>query len=441
MNHYELNIDRLVGPTHNYSGLSYGNEASIENKGIISNPRKACLQGLAKMKFIRDLGIKQAVLPPDERPYLPLLRTLGFTGTLESILDEARRRMPWIFPHITSSASMWAANSATITPSIDSISKKVQFTPANLVSTLHRFLESETTGRLLKSTFSNPIFFDHFLPLPSQVVFSDEGAANHTRFSKYAGSPGVHLFAYGQNLLVNNEKRPQKYPARQSLQASQAVAREHKIFEKQVIFAQQNPDAIDAGVFHNDVISTGHQNLFLVHEEAFVNQAALISELKKKVEAYCDTSLNVITVPKNRVSLNDAVATFLFNSQIITLPDGAFNMIAPSNCLENENVHSFLQDLVQNPDNPISEIHYINLQESMQNGGGPACLRLRVPLNQAEFDAMNKSVLLTDDLYASLVNWTKTYYRDSLTFKDLSDPLLYKEAAVALDELRKILPL
>lgn len=45
---YELNMDGLVGPTHNYAGLAPGNIASLNYASVASNPQAAALQGLKK---------------------------------------------------------------------------------------------------------------------------------------------------------------------------------------------------------------------------------------------------------------------------------------------------------------------------------------------------------------------------------------------------------
>ena len=41
----EINFDGLVGPSHNYAGLSIGNLASTRNAGQLSQPRRAALEG------------------------------------------------------------------------------------------------------------------------------------------------------------------------------------------------------------------------------------------------------------------------------------------------------------------------------------------------------------------------------------------------------------
>ncbi len=436
----EDNLDGLPGPTYTQSGLSYGNEASIANQNMVSNPQKAALQSLAKMKFMMNLGVGQIVMPPQERPLVEPLREIGFEGGRETILNEAKRRAPWIFPYISSSACMWTANAATVTPSIDT-GNKVHFTPANLISKFHRSIEAKSTSQLLKAIFPNPVFFEHHDPLPSHPLFADEGAANHLRFCERNLKPGIHLFIYGHDPEDEGENKPKKYPARQSLQASLAIARKHKIFEKQVLFAKQNAYAIDSGVFHNDVISMAHFNYLFYHEKAFDNPKKLLEDLNKKMNDYCDTSLRAIEVTEEEVHLEDAVKSYLFNSQIISLPDGSMTLIAPSECLEIESTKQFLSNLSARSDNPINDVHFIDLKQSMKNGGGPACLRLRVPLNQNEVNAMNQGARLTESLYNELVNWVKSHYRDRLTPLDLLDPNLWDESERALDEISQILKL
>lgn len=390
---HEVNFDGLPGPTHNYSGLSYGNEASTGSQDEVSNPQKAVLQSLAKCKFLKDLGLKQGFLPPHERPHIPTLKKMGFQGTRKAILDDARRKAPWIFKYIMSSAPMWAANSATVSPSIDSITKHVHFTPANLVSKFHRSIEAETTSRVLKKIFPNPVFFEHHDPLLDHPLFGDEGAANHIRFGRAYHTPGVHLFTYGVDVESPNESKPSKYPARQTLQASQAINEQHKIFPKQSVIAKQSYFAIDKGVFHNDVISMGNLNLFITHEYAFEFQDQTIKELQEKVRAYCDTELQVITAKNQDLPIADAIKSYIFNSQIVSLPDGSMTLIAPSDCLEVPTALEFLKDLSARSDNPINDIHYIDLKQSMKNGGGPACLRLQVILNENELKETLQSVL------------------------------------------------
>ncbi|CCB86157.1 MULTISPECIES: N-succinylarginine dihydrolase [Parachlamydia] len=438
---YEVNFDGLVGPTHNYSGLSYGNTASLHNQNLPSNPRAAALQGLEKMKMLHDLGIKQGVFPPHERPHLPTLRVLGFTESEDRLGEAVFKTSPEIFFNCFSAAAMWTANAATVSPSVDSSDKHVHFTPANLCSKFHRSFEHHTTQKILKTIFSNPIYFIHHDALPSNSYFSDEGAANHTRFCNGYGNPGIQLFVYGKSSFHPTIIQPLKFPARQADEASYAIARLHKLYPKHTVFAQQSPEAIDAGVFHNDVISVGNQHLFFYHEDAFFRTEEVIQDLQKKVRDICLQDLFLIKVPKKRISLAQAVKSYLFNSQIVTLEDQTMTILAPQECQMTPEVELFLRELSQEPQNPINSIRYLDLNQSMQNGGGPACLRLRIVLTEQELAETHPHVLFTETLYQNLSKWIQKHYRDRLTPHELVDPTLIQETRQALDELTQILQL
>lgn len=435
---FEVNFDALVGPTHNYSGLAYGNIASQDNQLTTSNPQAAALQGLEKMLFMSSLGVKQGVIPPQRRPLLEVLKSLGFRGSTDELLTKVWRQDPNILLAISSAASMWAANSATVTPSCDSHTGLVHITPANLTSKFHRAIEAPETGKILKKIFPDPLYFMHHDPLPSGTYFSDEGAANHTCFNRKHGTTGVHLFVYGRTSFHQNLFAPKLFPARQTLEASQAIARLHQLDPKKVIFLQQNPEAIDAGVFHNDVIAVGNNATLLYHEKAFCNEENALEKLRQTILESCSFPLQSIKVLEKQISLKEAVESYLFNSQLVTLPDYTMALIAPMECQNIPSVSSFLDGLIQNPNNSIGKLHYFNLHQSMRNGGGPACLRLRVVLTETELQAVNPKYLFTEELYDTLVALIKKHYRKSLVAKDLADPAFYKETQETFDALDKI---
>jgi succinylarginine dihydrolase len=432
----EVNFDGIVGPTHNYSGLSFGNIASKKSEFAISNPKEAALQGLEKMKFLADKGIPQALLPPHARPHIPTLKELGFNGNDQQILEQAYRHFPEIIYACCSAACMWTANAATVSPSSDTQDGKLHLTPANLSSKFHRSIEAPFTTQLFQMIFNEPSLFTVHPSLPQGTYFADEGAANHNRFCSDYSQPGLELFVWGRYGFRENPKSPHYFPARHTFEASQAIARNHLLPKERVLFAQQNPDAIDAGVFHNDVISVANENVFLCHEEAFVETKEVIKHIRRHIK-----DLILIEVPEKRISLENAVATYLFNSQIVTLPNKAMHMIAPTECRENPVVHAFLQEMISDPSNPINGIDYLNLHQSMANGGGPACLRLRVVMNQNQLKAMHQGILLTDKLYLEIKQWIEKHYRERLHPHDLADRQLLLETQAALDELTQILKL
>jgi succinylarginine dihydrolase len=435
---FELNFDGLVGPTHNYAGLSVGNVASSNNAQTASNPKMAALQGLQKMRFVRDLGLKQALLPPHARPALDTLRLLGYRGGTAGILQKVARDNPVLLATCYSSSNMWTANAATVSPSADTTDGKVHFTPANLANKLHRSIEHVTTSALLRKIFADTNHFAHHPALPTHDSLGDEGAANHTRFASHHGADGVEFFVFGKYACDGSKPAPTRYPARQTYEASTAVARLHGLRNEKTVFAQQNPAAIDAGVFHNDVIAVGNGNTLLYHEQAFLDTEAVFAELQKK---FGDDTLHFIKIAESEVTVAEAVQTYLFNSQLLSLPDGGMALVAPIECEENQAVAARVKAMCEDSNNPVNTAHYLDVRESMKNGGGPACLRLRVALTEAELAAMHQGVLLSDALYGKLVAWVEKHYRDRLTTADLADPHLAEESYRALDELTQILEL
>jgi succinylarginine dihydrolase len=440
----EINFDGLVGPTHNYAGLSFGNVASLSHRGAVASPREAALQGLTKMKFLADLGVPQAVLPPHPRPSIETLRAFGFAGSDAAVLRAAEKTAPGLLRACASASNMWVANAATVSPSSDTADERVHFTPANLVSKLHRAIEAEQTGRTLRAIFRDPEKFVVHAPIPAGQNCGDEGAANHLRFAPAHAHPGLHVFVYGHTVATTlaSAASPRRFPSRQALEASEGVARQHALRPGRVVFVQQSSEAIDAGVFHNDVISVGNENVFLYHEETFVNTPAVVAELRRRYATLNrEAELVTIKVPATRVSLAEAVRSYLFNSQLVTTAPERMVVVAPTDAREMPRVRRFLEELIAREDQPIRAVEFLDLRQSMRNGGGPACLRLRVVLTADELAAVAAGVILTPLRYARLVTWVEKHYRDELRGTDLADPRLLEESRRALDELTQILGL
>lgn len=433
----EVNFDGLPGPTHNYAGLSWGNVASGSNARAVSNPREAAHQGIAKMRRLMALGFAQGILPPHERPHVPTLRRLGFTGSDVQVVEAAWKSDPSLVLACSSASAMWTANAATVSPSADTADGRVHFTPANLAAMAHRAIEPEVTGRLLRAVFPDPAHFAHHGLLPGGTHFGDEGAANHTRFCSAYGGTGVELFVYGRQAFDRSAPAPTRYPARQTMEASRAVARLHGVPEARCVFAQQSPDLIDAGVFHNDVISVGNGPVLFHYQDCFVDTPQVLEEIAAKL----GDGFEAVEVPADAVPVEDVVKSYLFNSQLLTRPDGnGMMLLLPVEAQETESVRRYLDRLAASS-GPVTATEFMDLRQSMRNGGGPACLRLRVVLTEDERAAANQRCLMTPDLADRLNVWVDRHYRDRLAPQDLGDPALVTETRTALDELSQILGL
>lgn len=435
----ELNLDGLVGPTHNFGGAASGNLASASSAGGSSRPRAAALEGLKKMQTLSALGLPQALMPPQYRPELSVARKLGFNGGEAQALSAIAREEPMLLAACYSAASMWTANAATVSPSADSADGRVHFTPANLQAQLHRSIEAEATQSILQAIFHSEAHFCHHGPLPATGTLGDEGAANHCRFAPSHGAPGVQLFVYGRSATDPFREHPERFIARHTEEASRTLARLHQLDPRHVVFAQQNPEVVDLGVFHNDVISVSDEGCFFLHERAFLEQEAVLAELKDKYEHRCGGELQLITVKESEVSVADAVCSYLFNSQLVRLPSGERALIAPKQCEQFDSTRAYLEGCLAR--GAFDQVHYLDLGQSMMGGGGPACLRLRVVLNEAERAAMNPAVLLDGPRYAQLEAWVMRHYREELALSDLADPQLMRETQTALDELSQLLQL
>ncbi|HEX5776732.1 MAG TPA: N-succinylarginine dihydrolase [Caulobacteraceae bacterium] len=429
----EANADGLVGPTHSYAGLAPGNLASELNQGEVSNPRAAVLQGLAKMRRLADWGVPQFVLPPHERPLIPFLRGVGYGGSDADVLERAWKEAPPLAAAACSASSMWAANAATVTPSADAGDGRVHFTPANLVTHLHRSIEAEQTTRVLRRLFADERCFAVHDPLHAQPHFADEGAANHVRLCADHGEVGVNLFVFGRGAW---EPWSGRFPARQTREACEAIARRHGA--RGAVFARQAQAAIDAGAFHNDVVCVGARTTLLFHELAFDNRVEMEGDIRRAARGF---EPQFVEISQADLPIEDAVKSYLFNSQLLSLPgEDRLTLLAPVETQENPRAHAAAQALAAS-NGPIGRVEYVDVRQSMRNGGGPACLRLRVVLTDEELAAANPAQRLDASLHERLTSWAGRHYRDRLIPADLADPQLLNEGRAALDELTRILEL
>lgn len=349
----EINFDGIVGPTHNYAGLSPGNVASAKNSGATSRPRDAALQGLEKMRANAALGLPQGWFMPLARPDDGWLRALGGD---DASVPRHIRAASW------SASAMWAANAATVSPAADTADGRCHLTVANLVTMAHRSHEWPGTLAQLRLAFAHDAFRVH-APVPAP--FGDEGAANHMRLAPAHDAPGVEIFVYGVSGGA--------FPARQHEQASRAIASIHGLDPAGVVFVEQAPEAIAAGAFHNDVVAVANGPVLFTHERAFADRDAAYAAIRAAAP-WCE----IIELREADVPLADAITSYVFNAQLVTLPgDAGMALIAPLECVETPSVARTLSKLTSG-NGPIRQVIPVNVRQSMANGGGPACLRLRV---------------------------------------------------------------
>lgn len=417
----EVNFDGLIGPSHNYAGLSRGNLAATLHAGQTSRPRQAALQGLGKMRLMLSLGLAQGFLPPNERPNIAWLRRFGFGGSAAEVCARAWSEEPLLFAQAISASSMWAANAATVSPSPDTEDGRVHFTVANLSTMTHRSHEWPHTLILLREVFADPQHFAVHDPVPAR--FGDEGAANFMRVASPAHGRGIEIMVYGES--------GGQFPARQSAEACRAIFRRHGVGDGMI--TQQSPDAIAAGAFHNDVVAVAHENILFTHEQAFADSQGLYSALMARCH-----DLLIVEVPAREVSLEDAISSYLFNSQLVTLADGQRALILPTECAETPAVRVWL-DRNLGATGPIHRAHFVDVRQSMNNGGGPACLRLRVLLSQAEEAAVNPQYLLSEQKVELLERLVEDYWPEEISPSDLGNPDLWTQLDNANSALAAVL--
>ena len=359
----EINFDGLVGPSHNYAGLSLGNLASASHGGDPAYPRAAALQGLDKMRHNLALGLVQGLFAPLPRPNARFLDDLAL-GEPADAAQTRLRAAAW------SASAMWTANAATVSPAPDTADGRCHLTAANLVTMPHRSHEWPDTVRQLRLAFADPAHFAVHDAVPA--CFGDEGAANHMRLALNHAAQGIELFVYG---------RPGgPFPARQHEQASRAVARRHGLDPARTLFIEQSAAAIAAGAFHNDVVAVANEAVLFTHEQAFAEPQAAYAAIRTALP-----EAQIVIVPASAVSLSDAIRSYLFNAQLLSLPTGEMGLVIPTEAWEMPSVRAWL-DAMLATNGPIRRVLPVDVRQSMANGGGPACLRLRVVADPATVD-------------------------------------------------------
>ena len=408
----EINFDGIIGPSHNYAGLSFGNLASTRNAGQVSQPRAAALQGIDKMRANLALGLAQGIFVPHARPNRPWLAELGTDyehadGTLAA--------------NAMSASAMWAANAATVSPGPDTKDGRCHLTVANLRTMAHRSHEWPGTLAQLKIAFADDAFAVHG-PVPP--AFGDEGAANHMRLTAAHGEPGVELFVYGVSGGA--------FPARQHVEASRAIARLHGLDPARTIFVPQSEEAIAAGAFHNDVVAVANERVLFAHELAFAGRDEVVAQCERLVRGF-----ELVEVPAAEVPLGDAIRSYLFNAQLVTPPDGEMTLIVPSEARETPTVWAWIERHIAG-NGPIRRVEVVDVRQSMANGGGPACLRLRVVADPRTVDPR---FLVDDSRLDRMAEVVRTRWPIEIDNADLQKPSLIADVEAARGALLEALEL
>ena len=408
----EINFDGLIGPSHNYAGLALGNLAATRNAGKVAYPRAAALQGIAKMRANLALGFTQGILLPHARPAERWLASLALT------YDEAGEAMR---ANAMSASAMWAANAATVSPGPDTADGRCHLTVANLMTMPHRSHEWPETLAQLRLAFADTAHFAVHGPVPAP--FGDEGAANHMRLCPHHGAPGVEIFVYGEG--------GGPFPARQNREASMAVARRHGLDPARTLFVRQSDAAIAAGAFHNDVVAVANETVLLMHELAFEDRAGFLADLRAVMP-----QAEVVEVPASVVSLADAVSSYLFNAQLVTLPGGGdpstglrtgMALIAPEEALATPSVRGWIDGVIAG-NGAIRQVIPVDVRQSMANGGGPACLRLRVVCDPATVDPR---FLVDEARLDSIAGIVAKRWPEAIAPAELASPALLADVIAA----------
>jgi succinylarginine dihydrolase len=367
--------------------------------------------------------VPQGFLLPHDRPHVGWLRDLGFSGSDRDVLAAAAREDPALLAAAFSASAMWTANAATVSPAADTRDGRTHLTVANLSTMPHRSHEWTGTLAQLRLAFANSRHFVVHGPVPA--TFGDEGAANHMRLAPAHEAPGVEVFVHGE------KEAGGPFPARQHARASAAIVRRHGV--DQAILARQDPVAIAAGAFHNDVVAVANGTVLFAHEQAFADRNALVDALARAVPGFI-----LVEAPAAEVSLADAVRAYLFNAQLLTLPDG-MALVLPKEAQETPAVWAWLQKVVAANSNPIGALHVLDLRESMRNGGGPACLRLRVALSDEALAAVDPRFLASEAVLDRLEALVEATWPASLQPSDFALPELWDEVAQARRALLDLL--
>ena len=168
----------------------------------------------------------------------------------------------------------------------------------------------------------------------------------------------------------------------------------------------------------------------LIHERAWENQAATLHRIRARVP-----DLRVFQVSSRDLSLEQAVTSYLFNSQLLETSDG-WLLNAPIECADG--AARMVVDRLER-DGFVDRVRFNDLRQSMDGGGGPACLRLRLPLTEDEFRLLPETLMMTEERVEKLRSWVKKWYPSILRIEDLADAGFARRARKCSQALVEVL--
>ena len=270
-----------------------------------------------------------------------------------------------------SASAMWAANAATVSPAPDTADGRCHLTVANLRTMPHRSHEWPATLAQLRLAFADAGHFAVHAPGAAGVRRRGRGQPHAAGAgARRAGRRGVRLRrdAAAPSRRASISRRRRRSPGSTgSIPSGPCSSSSRK---------RRSPP----GAFHNDVVAVANEPVLFAHEQAFADRDRLSPTARS-----CVAGFELVEVADAEVPLADAITSYLFNAQLVTPPDGEMTLIVPAEARETPSVWAWLERHLAG-NGPIRRVEVVDVRQSMANGGGPACLRLRVVADPATVD-------------------------------------------------------
>ena len=252
-----------------------------------------------------------------------------------------------------------------------------------------------------------------------------------------SAQPGVELFVYGRRGLRRRRRRRRAIRRGRRAKRREAIARRHGLDP-----ARDAVRAAAPGQHRRRRVPQRRRRRRRRHVPALPR--ARVRRPAGGARRACATAVggafSALVIRDDELPLADAVGTYLFNSQLLPLRrrslaarraggmPRASRSVAPARPARRDG-------------SPIAEVLTFDLRQSMRNGGGPACLRLRVPLTDDDRRAMRGERVPRCRARCGARRLDPPALSRPARPADLRDPALLDESRRALDELTGLLRL